>query len=120
MGRIRCEIWLPMAGSGVLGAQGVGGIQGDAAALQYLDFLERNEALANPLIQECGSGTRRLGPQLQAQADRFPEDLVYGYTGCNVGCLGHGLLHLREGWVAGRNCMDVAVCQRYWPCARRG
>ena len=60
MARMRCEIRFPMAGSGVLGAQGDGGIQGDAAALEFLDFLEGNEALVNPLIQECGSGTKRL------------------------------------------------------------
>ncbi|MCY4514845.1 MAG: hypothetical protein OXC69_06910 [Candidatus Tectomicrobia bacterium] len=59
---MRCEISFPMAGSGVLGAQGDGGIQGDAAALELLAFLEGNEALVSPLIQECGSGTQRSGP----------------------------------------------------------
>ena len=102
MGRMRCEIWLPMAGSGVLGARGVGGIQGDAAARVFLDFLEGHEALVNPFIQECGSGTQRPGPQLQAQAGPFAEDLVCRFTGRKVGCPGHGLLHLREGRGAGQ------------------
>ena len=35
MARMRCEISLPTAGSGGLGAPGDGGIQGDAAALQF-------------------------------------------------------------------------------------
>ena len=98
---VGCEIRL-MTGSGVLGARGVGGIQGDAAARVFLDFLEGHEALVNPFIQECGSGTQRPGPQLQAQAGPFAEDLVCRFTGRKVGCLGHGLLHLREGREAGQ------------------
>ena len=35
----------------------------------------------------------------RAQAGRFTRGLGYGFTGCKVGSLGHGLLHLREGWV---------------------
>ena len=61
----------------------------------FLDFQARNEAVVNRLMQECGSGTQRLGPQ--SQAGRFAHLLEYGFTGSNVGCLGHGLLHLREG-----------------------
>ena len=102
MSRIGCEIRFLIAGSGVLGEPGVGGIPGDATALEFVDFPDVNEPLVNPLMRECGSGTQRFGPQLQAQADRFAEDLVYGFTGCNLGSLGHGLLHLREGWVAGQ------------------
>ena len=45
MARMRCEILFPVACSGVPGAQGDGSIQGDAAALELLDFLEGNEAL---------------------------------------------------------------------------
>ena len=77
-------------------------------AVGFLDFQARNEAVVNPLTQGCGSGTRRLAPRLQAQAGRFTQLPGYGFTGCNVGCSLHGLLHLREGACGGRNRLTVA------------
>ena len=47
MSRIGCEIRFLMAGSGVLGAQGVGGIRGDTATAEFLDFQSGNEAVVN-------------------------------------------------------------------------
>ena len=47
MSRIGCEIRFLMAGSGVLGAQGVGGIRGDTARAEFLDFQSGNEAVVN-------------------------------------------------------------------------
>ena len=52
--------------AGVLGAQGDGGIQGDAAALRFLDLLAGDEAVVNRLIQECGAGRQPLELQTQA------------------------------------------------------
>ena len=79
--------------AGMLGAQGDGGIQGDAAAVRFLEFQAGNEAVVNRLIKECGAGRQRLWLQLQAQVGRFAQDVGYGFTGWNFGCLGHGRLH---------------------------
>ena len=54
--------------------------------VEFLELQARNEAVVNRLKQERGSGTQRLGPQLQAQSGRFAQLLGYGFTGWNVGC----------------------------------
>ena len=59
-------------------------------AVGFFYFQPRDEAVANPLVQECGSGKERLGLQLQDQAGRFALVFGHGFTGWNVGSLGHG------------------------------
>ena len=57
-------IGLPIARCAMLGAQGDGGIQVDAAAAGLLDCQARNEAVANRLVQACGFGRQRPGVRL--------------------------------------------------------
>ena len=106
------------AACGALGAEGDGGIRGDAVAVRFLNLVAWNEASGTRHVQECGAANRRLG--LRLQASRFAHDFGNGFMGWNVGHLCHGSLHLREGWVAGPELPGgISVPTPWMVCLRR-
>ena len=62
-------------------------------------FQSRKDGGGNPAYRHAAPQGRRSGC---GSGGRFAQDLGYRFMGWNVGSRGHGVLHLRERWVAGR------------------
>ena len=69
-------------------------------AVGFPDLEARPKAVVNPLKQECGAGKQRLSPRLRAQVSCATQGVGYGFADWKAAGWGHGLLRLRERWVA--------------------